>query len=1044
VPPVSYPRRVANKPRSEKSPQHHEGVLLPYPPYFPKLLDDYCEQIGVAIRANQHHDTRRHLFLNFLREAFNIDPVEVELEHKLKAGELRGRIDALYRHIIVEVKTDFDNERDDAQRELKKYFASRQRPSEYIGIVTDGRRFEAWHLNLKGELLPISETELRSDDPLSAWRWLDQFLSTGVRRVPTSDELVSRFGVLTPVFTKAADTLLALYESVKHEPVVAVKFREWNSLLAKVYGSPLGKPTLFVNHTYLTLISRIIVTLALRGGVPKKAELRGLLDGSFFSRQFRLRNLAEPDFFSWALDTKAEDDFLVLLGNLFRHFGVYDFSQLSEDVLKNLYQELIDPETRHNLGEYYTPDWLAELTLERLDYKGGRILDPACGSGGFLFAAIHSLRRAGREGSDLVQYALEHVIGIDVHPVAVLMAKANMLLALRHELPSFQQDVTLRVYMADTLMAEEDKSKGVLTIPVTGKEAFHIPLATVARGELDELIDFMSDFARRGSKDEKAAEKATSAINDRLAKLDSKERFWWLHNFKLLMKLDKQRRNTIWAYILKNAYRPEFLRGEKVDYIAGNPPWLGYAFIKDLSYQRRIKELTFNYGLLSKDDIKLFTRMDAWSVFFVHCEAEFLRDGGQIGFVLPKSAMLPAKQHVHFQKRGFKELHDFTGVSPLFKVRSCLVLRSGRGIVTGIPFTEWRGELPRKNMGLADAKKILRSDSGTFDLVFAPEATSPYYDQFFQGATIVPRVLCFVKPVDHAAFNSATPFIRTSEDILDDAKKPWTMEVEGQIESKYLFGTVLAGNLMPFVVRKFSLLALPVVLTKAGDLVMVDAAEALSQGEKHAYDWFSQAEGIWEKKRKAEGFTFSGWLNYHNKITEQSPHAEFIVLYNQSGTNIAASLVTQKEFARIGAIPIRGYVIDSKTYYHYPESEDEGHYLVGILNTAFVNDAIKPLQPEGLMGARDIHRRPFEACNIPLFDAKNELHQQIAQVSAAARAELLPVVPKMESPVATARADARRLVQGKLSKLDELTRQLLQTSATMQTKPKPSKQPEFL
>src|ERR1035437_1522346 len=138
---------------------------------------------------------RRHLFLNFLRQAFGIDPVEVELEHKLKVGEMRGRIDALYRHVIVEVKTDFDGERNDAQRELKKYFASRQRPAEYIGIVTDGSRFEAWHLNHNGELVSISEITMRDSDPLAVWRWLDQFLSTGVRRIPTSDELVSRFGI---------------------------------------------------------------------------------------------------------------------------------------------------------------------------------------------------------------------------------------------------------------------------------------------------------------------------------------------------------------------------------------------------------------------------------------------------------------------------------------------------------------------------------------------------------------------------------------------------------------------------------------------------------------------------------------------------------------------------------------------------------------------------------------------------------------------------------------------------------------------------------
>src|SRR5439155_16830333 len=113
-----------------------------------------------------------------------------------------------------------------------------------------------------------------------------------------------------------------------------------------------------------------------------------------------------------------------------------------------------------------------------------------------------------------------------------------------NELPGFDGDVILRVYMADTLMAEEDKSKGVLTIPVGTREAFHIPLTTVAHGELDELINFLSGFAHRGSKNDQAAKTATTAVNARLKTMtDEKEAFWWLQNFKLLMKLDKQRRN---------------------------------------------------------------------------------------------------------------------------------------------------------------------------------------------------------------------------------------------------------------------------------------------------------------------------------------------------------------------------------------------------------------------------------------------------------------------------------------------------------------------
>jgi hypothetical protein len=130
--------------------------------------------------------------------------------------------------------------------------------------------------------------------------WLDQFLSTGIKRIPSSDELVLRFGVQTAIFSKAADRLLALYERVKDEPLVAVKFREWDTLLAKVYGSALGKPALFINHTYLTLISRIIVPLSLKGAAPKKSDLRGLLDGhgktnTTFHRARNLSILRTPE-----------------------------------------------------------------------------------------------------------------------------------------------------------------------------------------------------------------------------------------------------------------------------------------------------------------------------------------------------------------------------------------------------------------------------------------------------------------------------------------------------------------------------------------------------------------------------------------------------------------------------------------------------------------------------------------------------------------------------------------------------------------------------
>ena len=78
----------------------------------------------------------------------------------------------------------------------------------------------------------------------------------------------------------------------------------------------------------------------------------------------------------------------------------------------------------------------------------------------------------------------------------------------------------------------------------------------------------------------------------------------------------------------------------------------------------------------------------------------------------------------------------------------------------------------------------------------------------------------------------------------------------------------------------------------------------------------------------------------------------------------------------------------------------------------------------------------YDGEDIPLFDPAQELHREIAKVSAAARAELLPIVPKMALPVAGARAAARDLVAGKLAHLDTLTRRLLGSAAPTPRKKK--------
>jgi hypothetical protein len=1004
--------------------------IVPIPDRFVEHLQDYCEQAKDAIKRNKHHDQRRALFMDFLRKAFDVQVDEVELEHKVKAASARGRIDAFYRFVIFEFKTDLERERQDAINELTKYFLSQKNPADYIAAVTDGLDFEVFDYDPKTSApLVVRSFKLESEMPLAAYNQLDELLAAGRKIRPLSGEVVVRFGPGSLVFNRSRQALYAAYQSVKDLSSVQVKFREWNALLAKVYGAPPEDEDLFLRHTYLTMVSRAIVTLAVfRERQQSTALYRGLMNGDFF-RNKSIRNLAEPDFFSWGLGTEAEPAFFEFFANLFRRLGEFDWSHVDEDLLKVLYQELVESGDRQQLGEFYTPDWLAELSLNDIDYRRGTLLDPACGSGTFLFCAVRRLRAAGLKRNELIKTALDSITGIDVHPVAALMAKANILLALSAELPRYPEEVYLRVYLADTLMTEEDTKKRALAIKASESEAFYIPLESIEKArDLDTLIDKLVQLAERGAESQDAKKRAEEGFIKALKGYSPHESFLWRENFDLAVNLVKHKRNSVWAFILKNAYRPAYLRRQKVDVIVANPPWLSLRDIQDPAYKAKIKDLAFTYNLLGRADRKLFTQLDTATVFFAHAQNEFLREGGTMAFVMPRSVILPAKQHLAFQREGFTRIHDFGEVSGLFKVPTCVLVRKSRVVTENIPLSHWSGDLPRgqRNLSWEQAKGMLKSAKGTWSFLSLPEARSPYFPQVFQGATLVPRSLWFVEPPADRPLVVRIPFLRTSKAATVGAKKPWRLdlEVEGRVEKEFLFGTALAEDLLPFAIRRLRLIVLPAA-ARTGRFVMLNRDEILAEGAVGASDWVEKAEEIWNAKRKEGQPGLSEYLNYDQKITNQNPQAQFIVLYNRSGTNIAAAYLNTSETVTIDRLDIQGFVADFATYRYYADSEDHALYLAGVLNSSIVNEAIKPWQTRGQQGERDITRRPFEVCPIPVFDPKQRLHRKIAEVAGEARAEMLRWRSKIGGNAAQARQAARKVIQAELDQLDPLVAELL-------------------
>lgn len=221
----------------------------------------------------------------------------------------------------------------------------------------------------------------------------------------------------------------------------------------------------FAIQTYYSLLLKAAAAIVLGDG---GGDWSGMISGAF-ARERGIVNYCGGDGYVWPVyELDAGMDRVVGAAaaqvSRFRSDEPGPAVQAGRDDLKRLYETLIPAQLRHALGEYYTPDWLAEYTLEQGLLRDGRdagavrIADPACGSGTFLLQAIARKRRAGCGLREL----LRTIRGYDINPLAVLTAKTNFLLAALDLPGAADGPLELPVYRADTLALEADTERADL------------------------------------------------------------------------------------------------------------------------------------------------------------------------------------------------------------------------------------------------------------------------------------------------------------------------------------------------------------------------------------------------------------------------------------------------------------------------------------------------------------------------------------------------------------------------------------------------------
>ena len=234
-----------------------------------------------------------------------------------------------------------------------------------------------------------------------------------------------------------AAALRALHVEHRGAPAVKSRRARWASLLTTAVGTGfVESDALFVDHTLLVtaaeIIAHAVAGLDLAAPEVSAASLTG---GQLFAAA-RIHGVAGAECFDWVAAVPGGDR---LVAALARRLSRFTFRDVERDVLKGLYESVVSTEQRRKLGEYYTPDWLADRIVDAVvtDPLRQRVLDPACGSGTFLFHAIRrylgAAREAGIDDAEALTGLTRHVSGVDIHPVAVAFARVTYLLAIGPE-----------------------------------------------------------------------------------------------------------------------------------------------------------------------------------------------------------------------------------------------------------------------------------------------------------------------------------------------------------------------------------------------------------------------------------------------------------------------------------------------------------------------------------------------------------------------------------------------------------------------------------
>lgn len=882
-------------------------------------------------------------------------PLQLE-EHNLsdivleQPAGARRRIDVEAGFCVFEVKRDLrrGNVREEAIEQLAGYVEARTRDMDqrYVGVLTDGAEWLLYHL-LDGELRHVSTFLLddKKPDIDGLEVWLEGVLATSEKVKPTPTEIGRRLGAESAGHLLDRAEVKALYEKNRKHRGVQLKRELWARLLTTAFGTGFtDSDELFIEHTLLVTTAEIIAH-AVIGLDPTAQDISAasLLSGQLFA-DAQIHGVIDADFFDWTVEVEGGERFVRALARRIARFAWQD---VEHDVLKILYESVISTAQRKKLGEYYTPDWLADRIVDATVTTplAQRVLDPSCGSGTFLFHAIRrylsAAASAGLGDAAALVGVTGRVVGMDIHPVAVTFARVTYLLAIgtaRLRAPD-RPPLSIPVYLGDSIQWGQERTlftANALVISTTGSgelwgTELRFPAGAVSdAGQFDRLVGELANLAalNRGP----GSPVPSLAGIFRRYSIQPADQTVIGETFRTLCRLHDAGADHIWGYYARNLARPYWLSlpENRVDVLVGNPPWLAYRFMTP-KMQQEFRALSEERGLWAGAAVA--TNQDLSGLFVLRAIERYLKEGGTFGFVMPW-ATLRGRQFAGFRRGRYERKAetplvlrfgtpwDLHGVKPaFFPVPSSVVFgdRDESGRLTALPgdVQVWKGKLAQPNLGWENAASRIKRVAGKVHRAAPAQAGagSPYAARFSQGAIIVPRVLFFVDEKHSGPLGSGAGRITVKSRRSANEKKPWKdlPALEGKVDRQFVRPTHVGDTVLPYRLLDPRLAVLPT----EGNRVL-DGTDDRMPLYPGLQDWWRRVETVWNDNRsKSTTLSLREQLDYRKKLSAQLPlvPGALRVVYSKSGMYLAAAIVRDPS------------VIDHKLYWGTAASLDEARYL---------------------------------------------------------------------------------------------------------------------